>query len=110
MPLFHYKGVDKEGKPFEGNLEAKDKFALYHMIKKDGVTITLTEEVKSTSRFSFSGNIPFLSRVKMHDKIIFARNLSKMIDAGLPITRGLSVMEKQAKGGLKTVLSGLIES
>ena len=41
---------------------------------------------------------------------MFARNLSKMLDAGLPITRGLSIMERQAKGTLKTVLIALNEA
>ena len=45
----------------------------------------------------------------MHDKIIFARNLGSMIEAGLPITRALSIMERQAKGELKKVLTKLGE-
>jgi type IV pilus assembly protein PilC len=40
-----------------------------------------------------------------------ARNLGQMIDAGLPITRGLSIMERQAKKGkLKEILKSLNES
>lgn len=110
MPLFHYKTIDKEGKPSEGTLEAKDRFALYHIIKKDGSTVVFSEEVKNKSGFSLLSFLSFLDGVKMHDKIVFARNLSKMIDAGLPVTRGLSIMERQAKGKFKKVLIGLNES
>lgn len=107
MPLFHYKTIDTEGKTVEGTMDAKDKFALYHTIKKDGITIISAEEVKKSS-FSFS--LPFTGGVKMHDKITFARNLSSMIDAGLPITRGISIMERQSKGMFKKILGSINES
>ena len=109
MPLFHYKTINKEGKTIEGTLEAKDKFALYHSIKADGNTVVSAEEVKNKLPLSVSISkyLPFLDNVKTHDKIIFARNLSKMIDAGLPITRALSIMEKEAKDVFKKVLTEL---
>ena len=110
MALFSYEIMDKEGKRSRGVIEAKDKFALYHLIKKDGVTIISSKEVKSQSRLSLSTALPFLSGVKTHDKITFAKNLAKMIEAGLPITKGLSVMEKEATGELKKILISLNQS
>lgn len=112
MPLFKYKILDTEGKTTEGTLEAKDKFELYHAVKGGGATVISAEEVKEGgfSNFSISNIFSFFGGVKMHDKVIFAKNLSKMIDAGLPVTRALSIMERQAKGAFKTVLKGLEES
>ena len=111
MSLFHYKTVNKEGKQIEGQLVAKDKFDLYHLIKTDGSTVVFAEEVKEkTGSFSAQNILPFLNSVKTHDKILFARNLAKMIDAGLPLTRGLSIMEKEASGEFKKVLQSLNES
>ncbi|MCX6701905.1 MAG: type II secretion system F family protein, partial [Candidatus Zambryskibacteria bacterium] len=107
MPLFHYKTINKEGKQIQGTAEAKDRFALYHLVKQDGSTVIFAEEVKNKTSFSFLNNLPFLNGVKMHDKITFARNLSKMIDAGLSITRAFSIMEREATGELKKVLSAL---
>src|SRR5437870_4318459 len=110
MALFHYKKIDSNGKTIEGDLEAKDKFALYHNIKLDGSTVVFAEEIKENPGLSFLRFLPFIGNVKMRDKIVFAKNLSKMIDAGLPITRCLSIMERQAKGKLKKVLAGLNNS
>jgi type IV pilus assembly protein PilC len=112
MPLYHYKTADSSGKITEGEVEAKDKFALYHMINKEGGAVVVsTKEIKKKGGLSFSMAIPFLSGVKTHDKIMFARNLSKMIDAGLPITRGLSIIERETKKGVfKDILKGLSES
>lgn len=111
MSLFHYKTINKGGKEIEGTLEAKDKFDLYHLIKADGSTVVFAEEMKENkSGFSADNVLPFLNRVNNHDKILFARNLSKMIDAGLPLTRGLSIMEKESKGEFKRVLIELNDS
>lgn len=111
MPIFHYKVVDKEGKKQEGTMEAKDKFALYHFIKQDDSTVISVDEIKSKKSLSFLNfDLSFLKGVRMHDKITFAKNLSKMLDAGLPITRGLSIMERQASGIFKKILVSLNES
>lgn len=111
MALFKYKILGPDGHTKEGTMEAKDKFSLYHSIKQDGSTVVSAEEVGSKGGMSFSNiQLPFLGGVKAHDKIVFARNLSKMIDAGLPVTRGLSIIERQAKGRFKKVLSELNDS
>jgi type IV pilus assembly protein PilC len=110
MPLFHYKTVDKEGKNAEGTVEAKDKFALYHTIKQEGITILSVDELKSKSKFSFNKAISFGNGVNMHTKVIFAKNLAKMIDAGLPVTRALSIIERQSKGTFKKILGEVGES
>lgn len=108
MPLFHYKAVDAEGKTIEGTVDVKDRFDLYHFIKKDGLTILSSKEVRNNGGFDLSKFLPFLNSVKMHDKIIFARNISKMLNAGLSITRALSIMDRQTKAGtFKKILNGL---
>lgn len=106
MPTFKYKGIDKQGKAFNGSMEADDKFALYKNTRKDGVTVVSVDSLNKSWK-QIEVRIPFLSGVKMHDKITFARNLGSMVEAGLPITRALSIMEKQAKGEFKKVLGSL---
>jgi type II secretory pathway component PulF len=103
--------MTKGGERVEGTLEAKDRFALYHAVKKEeGDTVLSAEEVKGKKTWEFLNNLPFLNGVKIHDRITFARNLSKMLEAGLPITRGLSIMEKESSGEFKKVLKNLEES
>ncbi|KND48718.1 MAG: general secretion pathway protein F [Parcubacteria bacterium C7867-003] len=108
--LFHYKILNKDGKVVEGDLESKDKFALYHTLKQDGSTVISAEEVRGKREFT----IPILSAifegVKTRDKIVFAKNLAKMTEAGLPITRALSILERQSKGAFRKVLVQLGES
>lgn len=103
MSLFHYKAIDKEGATVEGDIEAENRIELAHKLKADGVSVIAVSE-KGLSKFNIKINIPFLGGVKAHDKIIFARNLGSMIEAGLPMTRALSIMERQSKGELRDIL------
>ncbi len=108
MPLFHYKILTKEGNTVEGSMEAKDKFALYHTLKEDGSTVVSAVEEEGEKKSFFSFSLPFFgSKVKMHDKIVFAKNLSKMIDAGLSVTRSLAILERQSKKQFKKILGEL---
>lgn len=107
MTTYKYKATHADGTEYEGVHEATDKFALYRDIKKEGGQVVSVTEEKTKGTSSF--HLPFFGGVKMHDKIIFARNLSSMIEAGLPITRALSIMERQSKGELKKVLQKLQE-
>lgn len=110
MPLFHYKKLDSRGKTIEGEMEAKDKFALYHTLKQDGSTVISASEVKENKGLVKNLNLPFLGGIKYHDKIIFARNLSKMIDAGLPMTRALNILEKESSREFKKILGNINKS
>src|SRR3989344_5024040 len=104
---FHFKARDKEGQEMEGEREATDRFALAREMRIEGRALLLARPVVDSAttvafRRFFSGS------VKMHDKIIFASNLSAMISAGLSLSRSLTVIERQTKSKrFKTVISDL---
>ena len=62
----------------------------------------LIEKESKKSPFKFS----FRKGVKPEEQITFAKNLAVMIDAGLPVSRAISILEKQTKN--KT-LKGILE-
>lgn len=111
MTKFKFKAVRQNGEKYEGEKEAPDKFALYEMIRKEGGTVIHVEEAKKPRSKSlkmpgFLGS--FLGKVKMTDKVQFAKNLGVMIEAGLPMTRAISVMERQTRSAaFKTILADL---
>lgn len=109
MAKFKYKAVRQNGESYEGLGEYADKFALYKEFKKNGQTVLYAKEMKRTA-FALSTDIGLiLGRVRMADKIAFARNLGAMIEAGLSLNRALSVIERQAKGAaFKKIIGGLI--
>ena len=95
--LFAYKAKLKNGEIFEGTLEAADRFALSHELKSRGnIPISIMEKRgKSFDLSSLWGHI--FSKIKNEELIIFTKNLSGMLQAGLSLYRALSVLKKQTK-------------
>src|SRR3989339_1573890 len=95
--LFTYKAKLKNGEIFEGTMEATDRFSLSHELKSRGNTpISITE--KRSNFFDLSSILGrIFSRVKADEQIIFTKNLSGMLRAGLSLSRALSVLQKQTK-------------
>lgn len=104
---YKVKAINKSGEKYEGEREADNKFALYDIIRKEGGTVLRVEEVKENKIKSFDF-LALINRVKITDKIQFAKNLGVMIEAGLPMTRAISVMSRQTKSpAFKKVLDDL---
>ena len=105
--LFTYKAKLKNGEIFEGTMEATDRFSLSHELKSRGNTpISITE--KRNNFFDFSSILGrIFSRVRTDEQIIFTKNLSGMLRAGLSLFRALSVLKKQTKN---TTLNKILTS
>jgi len=100
MPRFYYKTVDVKGQKSEGSIEASDRFEVYRIVRKEGRTVISVKEKKGKGVFSISGLSQLnslIGTVKMADKLIFTRNMAAMVDAGLTISRSLSIMERHMK-------------
>lgn len=94
MTLYKYK-FKKDGEDCEETKEFEDKAALYLSVRSDNGSIISVEEVKNKkSSFKF---FSFRKRIKPQEVITFAKNLSVMIDAGLSVSRSLTVLGKQSK-------------
>lgn len=107
MAKYHFKATKSGGEIYEGEREATDKFALYHAIRAEGGTVISTKEIKE--RPAIFKSFSFFGRIKATDRIMFAKNLATMIDAGLPLTRALSVMDRQTRSKkFKNILSKTI--
>lgn len=98
MPNFKFKARRSSGQTYTEERLSKDKYELYREIKSQGGEVISVTEVK-VGGINLKRFIPtsLFTSVSTHDKITFARNLGSMIDAGLSVTRALSVMEHQAR-------------
>ncbi|MEI6396515.1 MAG: type II secretion system F family protein [Candidatus Taylorbacteria bacterium] len=110
MSKFIFKAKKSSGEVYSSVKEAKDRYDLYHMLREDGTEVISVKEKKNSvfgaDFFKLNINIPFLSgRVKPIEKINMARNLGSMLEAGLPLSRALGVIIKEARNAsLKKVL------
>lgn len=94
MPIYKYKYV-KSGEEVEDTKSFSDKGALYALVRSEGGSILSVEEVETKK--SLLKFFSFGKGVSVEEQIAFAKNMAVMIDAGLSISRALTVLQKQSK-------------
>ncbi|MBI3963655.1 MAG: type II secretion system F family protein [Candidatus Kerfeldbacteria bacterium] len=95
MSIFDYKAKDLEGNAIVGAVEAPNENVASDVLKeRQLIVLSLTERRRLTF---LQSSIGFLNRVSAKDKVIFARQLSVMISATVPITRALRILVKQTE-------------
>jgi len=106
---FIYKSKKPNGEIFTGDKEAKDRFEFYRLLRQAGEEIISFKEIEGDKRHGFAIN-SFLGKIKTIEKINLAKNMGLMLDAGLPLSRTLIVLEKQSKNPkLKKVLNQIMD-
>lgn len=91
---FKYKARKPDGTIYEATSESVDRSTLYKEIRDAGDVVVSVDEEKSRELHMPSFMQKF-RKVKMIDKVNFARNVSGMLEAGLSLSRTLSVIERQ---------------
>lgn len=91
---FNYTASNQEGKTISGNAEAGDRQALIATLRKQGLRPILIEsgKPKKGMRALFGPK----KKVKLNDLVIFTRQLSVMISAGVPLGRCLAALQANA--------------
>lgn len=107
MPKFKFKAIKINGEKYKGIRDSSDKFSLYAELKTEGDTLISAFEITNKKPW-YSTLASFFKKVPEHQKVVFAKNLGSMIGAGLPLARGLSILEKQIKNKyFKSVIANL---
>ncbi|MBW2250413.1 MAG: type II secretion system F family protein [Deltaproteobacteria bacterium] len=92
MPVFLWAGKNKKGDIQKGEMEASTQEAVLANLKRMKIEAT---KIKKKPKDLFE-NVAFLQpKVKTRDIILFARQFSTMIDAGLPIIQCLDILYAQ---------------
>lgn len=94
MPVFVWEGKNQQGLVQKGELEAASETALKELLRKQNIRPTV---IKQKPKDIFA-NIKFLQPgVKTKDLILFTRQFSTMISAGLPLIQGLEILANQSE-------------
>ncbi len=106
---FKFKAIRDNGERYEGVLESQNKFSLYNELKLSGSMLISAKELdQNVIKIFFLKLFSFLNNISTNQKISFAKNLSSMIKAGLPLSRALSVIEGQAENSrFKTIVENI---
>ncbi len=94
MPVYIWKGKNKSGATQKGELEVASKEVALAQLARMKIT---SPKVKPKPKDLFE-NIAFMQpKVQQSDIILFCRQFSTMIDAGLPIIQCLDILQSQAE-------------
>jgi type IV pilus assembly protein PilC len=93
MPtIYEWKGKNPKGRKVKGEIEAETLDQVKQKLQRRKITPT---RIKKKPKDLFE-NIKFLQpKVKERDVIIFSRQFSTMIDAGLPLLQCLDILQTQ---------------
>src|SRR5204863_3758475 len=130
MPKFNYVAMDSRGKETKGTLDVANQNEAIGRLKEMGYFPTKVVQVDASKdkgvakgkapaasgkggkkglNTNINIKIPGLSgRVKPKILTIFTRQLATLVDAGLPLLRGMRVLEKQERNAtLKEIIGKL---
>lgn len=105
MPVYVWKGVNSQGVKRKGEVESPDQAAALAHVKRLRIQdIVIKEKPKDLLE-----NIAFFKpKVTGKDIVVFTRQLSTMIDAGLPLIQSLEILAKQQENStFKDVLTAI---
>lgn len=107
MATFSYVAVNNKNEPINGTIEGTDRSAAIDSLAKQGLRPVSIKEATSKPA---SKSIVTKTKVKNDHLVIFTRQLSAMIGAGVPILRALSALRDHITDSpqLKDILSGVI--
>ncbi len=119
MPKFRFTAVDQKGKEFSGNVEASDRAEAESMLRAKGLFPTdvsdgsgsaaaakrmaKTPAAKAGNKDGLQKEITmpaFMQKVTPKQLMSFTRQLATLVNAGLPLVRGLKVLGRQEKNPL----------
>ena len=94
MPVYKWVAETKKGKILKGELEAADERIAQLQLKRRNLSI---KKIKAKPKDLFENVAFFQPKITTKDVVIFTRQFSTMIDAGLPLVQGLTILSEQTE-------------
>lgn len=108
MPKFHYIALDQNGQETTGDLDAASEADAINQLRQSGLYPTSVAAegqgqaaaIKKRAKSNPKGQAKVVkiganAKVKSKSLMIFTRQLATLIDSGLPLLRGLTVLGRQ---------------
>lgn len=97
MAVFMWQGVGPRGETLQGEMEAENREAVISRLRSQRIR-PKANKVRAKGRFDQELKIPgFGEKITQKDVVIFTRQLTTMIDSGLPIVQSLDILAQQAE-------------
>ncbi|KAF0123062.1 MAG: type IV pilus assembly protein PilC [bacterium] len=92
MPVYIWEGKTRQGKIQKGEIEAVSESAVRMQLGRQKIT---PSKIKAKPKDLFENIAFFQPKVTENDLVIFTRQFSTMIDAGLPLVQALDILSSQ---------------
>ncbi len=107
MAQFNYRALDTDNKSHSGTLEAADRVTAISMLSGRGLRPI---KVNSPTSKSAGKGFSLKSKVKTDDLVMFTRQLSAMVSAGVPLLRALgSLQENSDSQAMRKVVGAIYQ-
>ncbi|OGC04929.1 hypothetical protein A2276_03120 [candidate division WOR-1 bacterium RIFOXYA12_FULL_43_27] len=108
MPLYSYKAKDKSGTTVGGSMEAQDSNAVAGRLVDLGFIPISISEKSSAASLKLDNYLLKFQKVKTEDLLVFVRQLSSILEAGVPLLESLDALHEQMVAPyLKTVIASI---
>jgi len=97
MATFEFTAIRSDGTSMTASIEAADRQAAINSINSQKLKLISLKESKQASKKGFSLNFGGGRRVKSDELVMFTRQLSAMVSAGVPILRSLTSMAQNTQ-------------
>jgi len=98
MPVFVWQGKTAQGKVLKGEMEASNIEAVYARLRSQRIQPIPARVKEKGTGLDTEIKIPgFGPKVQPYDVMLFTRQFSTMIDAGLPIVQSLDILAEQTE-------------
>lgn len=112
MSLLKYSAAKQDGTLVAGEREAEDNRALALALKQEGLLLLRADPADKKTWFGAINVGELFARIRpvsLVERMFFARNLSVMIKAGLPLTRALEASaEESSNPKFKKIMMGVL--
>ena len=95
MAKYEFTAIKKGGSSITGTLEAADRLTAINTVSGQGLRLISLQE-QQAGRMQLAANHARKKGVKSDDLVMFTRQLSAMVSAGVPIIRSLNSMAQHA--------------
>lgn len=100
MPTFNFTARAQNGQVQKGTITAHNKGAAITVLRTRQLQPILVKEVKQGGGMNMNIALPGSGSVKTKDLVVFTRQFSTMVNAGVPILRSLSILRDQTESAV----------
>ena len=107
MAIFKYTAKDSAGKKQKGKIEAENEESAFALLDAKDLVPTSLKNISGAKGKKKSLNINIgTPKIPSKELTLFTRQLSILLDAGLPLIRALRTLERQAKNKITKKILG----